>query len=63
MSHKHIMEKASKALAKDAKHYQHEEKIDKKKGNVAKLKHHKIEEKEAKSAAADLRKRAKKAHE
>jgi len=63
MSHKKIMEKASKALAKDAKHYVKEEKQDKKKGLASKLTHHKVEEKEAKSASKDLKKRAKKAHE
>ena len=63
MTHKKIMEKASKALKKDATHYQKEEKQDKKAHNTKKLKHHKIEEKEALSAAKDLKKRAKKAHE
>lgn len=63
MSHKKIMQKASKALEKDAKHYKIEEKKDIKQGDKSKLKHHKIEEKEAKSAAVDLKKRAKKAHE
>ncbi len=58
MTHKKIMEKATKALTKDAKHYKKEEMADKKK-----LAHHKLEEKEAKSAARDLRKRAKHAHE
>jgi len=60
MSHKAIMKKAAKALEKDARHYAKEEMHDKTK----KLKkHHKIEEKEASSAAKDLRKRVKKAHE
>jgi len=63
MSHKKIMEKASKKLMKDAQHYRKEEKEDKKSGNKAKLKHHKIEEREAKSAAKDLKKRARSAHE
>ena len=58
--HKSIMKKASKALIKDASHYA-------KKAKTAKLpikkKHEKIEEKEAKSAAKDLKKRASKAHE
>jgi hypothetical protein len=63
MSHKKIMEKASKALKKDASHYRKEEKADKKHGNKAKLKHHRIEEREARSAASDLQSRAKKAHE
>ena len=57
------MKKAAKALTKDAKHYAKEEKMDKKMGAAKALKHHKIEEKEAKSAAKDLKKRAKKAHE
>ena len=57
------MEKASKALAKDAKHYKQEEKLDKKHGDTAKLKHHKLEQKEAESASKDLQRRAKKAHE
>lgn len=63
MSHKKIMSKCSKALMKDAKHYKKEEKVDIKHHDKAKLKHHKLEEKEAKSAARDLRTRAKKAHE
>lgn len=63
MSHKKIMEKASKALSKDAAHYRKEEKQDVKHKDKAKLKHHKTEEKEAKSAAKDLKKRVKKAHE
>lgn len=63
MSHKKIMEKASKALKKDASHYKKEEKADLKHGNKAKLKHHKVEEKEAKSAAKDLKHRAARAHE
>jgi hypothetical protein len=63
MSHKKIMAKAVKALEKDSMHYKKEEKMDKKKGAVKALAHHKIEEKEAKSAAKDLKKRVKKAHE
>lgn len=63
MSHKKIMEKASAALEKDAEHYKKEEKADKKNNDQAKLKNHKVEEKEAVSAALDLKKRAKKAHE
>lgn len=61
--HKKIMNKAAKALEKDASHYKKEEKIDKKMGSKKALAHHKVEEKEAKSAAKDLKKRAKKAHE
>lgn len=57
--HKKIMEKASKALSKDASRYAKEAKHTK----GAKKKHEMIEEKEAKSAAKDLKKRAKKAHE
>ncbi len=63
MSHKKIMAKAEKALEKDAKHYKKEEKMDKKAGDKKALMHHKIEEREAKSAAKDLKKRVKKAHE
>ena len=63
MSHKKIMEKAAKALSKDAKHYKTEEKMDMKHHSKEKLKHHKMEEKEAKSAAKDLKKRVRKAHE
>lgn len=58
--HKKIMEKASKALQKDAKHYKEEVKSAK---TPQKKKHEKIEMKEAKSAAVDLKKRVKKAHE
>ncbi len=57
------MKKAAKALDKDAKHYVKEEKMDAKKGAKKALAHHKVEEKEAKSAARDLKARAKKAHE
>jgi len=63
MSHVKIMQKASKALSADAKKYKAEEKSDKKMGAKKALKHHKVEEKEARSAAKDLRKRAAKAHE
>jgi hypothetical protein len=59
MTHVKIMEKASKALAKDAKHYESEEKHDK----GIKKKHDKIEHREALSAAQALKKRAKKSHE
>jgi len=61
--HKKIMIKAAKALEKDVKSYKKEEKMDKKAGAKKSLTHHKIEEKEAKSAAKDLKMRAKKAHE
>lgn len=57
--HKKIMQKAAKALKKDAAHY-------KKEAKSAKGKHKKeelIERKEAISAAKDLTKRAKRAHE
>ncbi len=50
--HKKIMEKASKALKKEAAH---------EKGK--KKKHEMIERKEALSASKDLKKRARKAHE
>ena len=59
MTHKKIMEKASKALKKDAAHYEKEEKH----AHGIKKKHEKVERKEALSAAKDLSKRAKKAHE
>lgn len=58
--HKKIMEKAAKALKKDAAHYKKEAKQAKTK---TKKKHEKVEQKEASSAAKDLKKRAKKAHE
>lgn len=58
--HKKIMKRCSKALAKDAKHYEKQEKIV---SSPLKKKHEKIEMKEAKSAATDLKHRAKKAHE
>ncbi len=57
--HRRIMEKASKDLMKDAKHYASEAKNAKGK----KVKEEKIEQKEALSAAKDLKSRAKKAHE
>lgn len=57
--HKKIMEKASKALKKDAEHYSKEEK----KAKGIKKKHEMVEKKEAISASKDLSKRAKKAHE
>lgn len=58
--HKKIMEKAAKALSKDAMHYKKDEKKAK---TSTKRKHEHVEEKEAKSASKDLKKRAKKAHE
>jgi hypothetical protein len=61
--HKKIMSKAAKALEKDAAHYKKEEKMDKNMGAKKALAHHKTEEREAKSAARDLKMRAKKAHE
>lgn len=55
-----IMKKAAKALKKDAMDY---EEKSKKTNSPLKKKHEKIEEKEARSAARDLKMRAKKAHE
>ncbi len=60
MSHKKIMEKASKALKRDAMNYKKEEKQDKSKS--AKMKH-KVEEKEAMAASKDLKGKARRAHE
>ena len=57
--HKKIMEKASKALDKDAKHYATEAKP----ASGTKKKHELVEKKEAVSASKDLKKRAQKAHE
>jgi hypothetical protein len=57
--HKKIMEKASKALEKDAMKYKKEAKHEKGKKKM----HDKVEMKEACSAAKDMKKRAKKAHE
>jgi len=57
--HKKIMEKASKSLKKDAEHYGKEAK----KAKGSKKKHELVEKREAMSAAKDLKKRAKKAHE
>lgn len=59
MTHVKIMEKASKALTKDAKHYKKEASHAK----GTKKKHEMVEMHEAASAAKDLKKRAKKAHE
>lgn len=61
--HKKIMLKAAKALQKDASHYHKEAKKDSHFKHKKKLQHEKIEEKEAKSAASELKKRAKKSHE
>jgi len=58
--HKKIMEKASKKLMADAKHYEKDEKKTKSK---VKKKHDEVEKKEAISAARDLKHRAKKSHE
>lgn len=58
--HKKIMKKAAQALTKDAKHYEVNAKHAKTK---VKKKHEMVEEHEAKSAAKDLKHRAKKAHE
>lgn len=59
MVHKKIMQKAAKALEKDASHYAKEAKH----AVGPKKKHEMIERKEALSASKDLKKRAKKAHE
>lgn len=58
--HKKIMQRCSKALSKDANNYKDKAK---KADSPIKKKHEKIEMKEAKSAASDLKKRAKKSHE
>lgn len=63
MSHVKIMKKAAQALKKDVKHYKHEETEDKKHHDKKKFQHHRTEEREAKSAAKDLQKRVKRAHE
>ena len=57
--HKMIMEKASKALKKDAAKYASKAK----KETGVKKKHERVEEKEARSASRDMKMRAKKAHE
>ena len=57
--HKKIMDKAAKALSKDAAKYKSREKHE----TGIKKKHDKVEEKEASSAAKDMKKRSKKAHE
>ena len=58
--HKKIMEKASLKLKKDASKYAKDAKHTK---SAIKKKHDKIEEKEARGAAKDMSKRARKAHE
>jgi len=60
MSHKIIMDKARKALESDALRYA---KDSKKTSSQVKKKHDAVEKKEAMSAAKDLKKRAKSAHE
>lgn len=60
MSHKKIMKKAASKLMKDAARYAKEEKHTKSK---VKKRKEAVERKEALSAAKDLKKRAKKAHE
>lgn len=57
--HKKIMSRAAKALEKDARYYAEEAKHAKGKHKREEL----VERKEAKSAAKDLKKRAKHAHE
>jgi len=59
MSHKKIMERAAKALKKDAVHYAKKMKHD----TAKEKKHHALEKKEAMSASRDLKKRARSAHE
>ncbi len=58
--HKKIMAGAAKALSKDAKKYEKEEKHAPTK---TVKKHEMVEKKEAMSAAKDMKKRAKSAHE
>lgn len=58
--HKKILKKAAKALEIDAKHYAKEAHHAKTK---TKKKHEMIEEREAKTAAKDIKKKARKAHE
>ncbi len=59
MTHKKIMEKVSIALEKDAKKYHKKSKT----SSGMKKKHEMTEEKEAKSASKDMKKRSKSAHE
>jgi hypothetical protein len=61
--HKKIMQRAEKALRKDAEHYEKKEKAAKKHHNAKKAQQEHTERKEAQSAAKDLKKRVKKAHE
>jgi len=58
--HKAIMKKCAGKLMKDAAHYEKEANSAK---SPVKKKHDMVEKKEAKSAAKDLKSRAKKAHE
>jgi len=58
--HKKIMQRAATALKKDAKSYERKATAA---HSTKKKKNERIEEKEALSAAKDLKKRAKKAHE
>ena len=58
--HKKIMTSAAKKLEKDASKYAKEAKHAK---SPAKKKHERVEEKEARAASLDMKKRAKKAHE
>lgn len=60
MVHKKIMTKTAKKLEADAKHYAKEAHHAKSK---TKKKHEMMEEREARSAAKDLKKRAARAHE
>jgi hypothetical protein len=57
--HRKILQKAAKALKKDAAHYKKKASRDK----GIKKKHDLIERKEALSGANDMKKRARKAHE
>ena len=61
--HKKIMKKAAHALDKDAAGYAKKAMSDKAKHMLKRAKKDKVEEKEARSASKDLKKRAKKAHE
>lgn len=57
--HKHIMQKAAKALKKDAEHYAKDEKH----AHGKKKTHDKVERKEAMAGAKSMKKMAKRAHE
>lgn len=61
--HKKIMSKASKALTKDAKKYKKEAVHEKSLGHKRKAKEEEVEMHEARSAAKDLKKRSRRAHE